>query len=84
MKTELWKKRSAGGECDRIEDVFPRNQTVHIFILCWWADSHRTSACQRKGPLRLFTMCYKADGGGVVGRRGRNQTDRGAEKLHLL
>lgn len=79
MKTELWKKRSAGGACDRVEDVFPRNQTVHIFILCWWADSHRTPVCQSKGPMRLFTLRYKQVGGRVVGRRGRNQTHRGIE-----
>lgn len=71
MKTGLWKKRSAGGKCDRVEDVVPRNQTVHIFILRWWADSHRTPVCQSKGLLRLFTMRYKGGGGGGVGvRRG--------------
>lgn len=67
-----------------MEGVFPRNQTVHIFILCWWADSHRTSVCQSKGPLRLFTMCYKREGEGVVGWREGNQTHRGKEKLDPL
>lgn len=32
-KTERWKQHRTGGESDRVEDIFPRNQTVHIFIL---------------------------------------------------
>lgn len=32
MKTQCQKKQSTGGKCDRVEDIFPKNQTVHIFI----------------------------------------------------
>lgn len=32
MKTECWKTQTAGGKSIRVEDVFPWNQTVHIFI----------------------------------------------------
>lgn len=32
MKTECWKTQAAGGKSIRVEDVFPWNQIVHIFI----------------------------------------------------